>query len=121
YQFTYPDGKELSKDDAAAMAKEFNKEKDDEDELDQLVLPKNAVAVGETWKLQMSAILKQISQEDKLVLDAANASGMGKLVKAYKKDGRQFGVMEFSMELPIKQVGEAGSRLDLKPGAKFTL
>ncbi len=121
YRFLYADGKELSKDDAAPLVKEFAKEKDEEDDLDHMIMPKSAVAEGETWKLQMSNILKQMSQDDKLAFDAAQASGTGKLVRVYTKDGSQFGVMEFTIELPIKQMGDPGSRIDFKSGSSFTL
>jgi hypothetical protein len=89
-------------------------------ELEKLWLPKNAVAVGASWKIDMQKIVIKLANYGALELDAAKSTGQGTLVKAYKKDGRQFGEMEFKMEMPVVTVEqklikfEAGTKLVLE-------
>jgi hypothetical protein len=41
--------------------------------------------VGETWKPEMAALLKKMTEEAQMTFDEANSTATGKLLKAYKK------------------------------------
>jgi hypothetical protein len=121
YHFQIEGGDELTGKDAELLDKEFNKEKDDKSELEKVLLPKKAVRVNETWKIDPEG-LKALSkgEGDEIPVDLDKAVGTGKLVRAYQKDGRQFGVIEFRMDLPLK--GTIGKeKLTVAAGTKMTM
>jgi len=103
YSFTV-DGKELSTEEAADLAKEFDPKKPADEEMDKILLPNKPVAVGESWEVDGKTISKIFGDDEKLAktIDAAETKASGKLVKAFKKDGHQFGSMEFKIEVPLK-------------------
>jgi hypothetical protein len=80
---------ELGDSDLKELADEANKSEGNEDEA---LYPKNAVKVGETWKLPAKEIAKVFKE---LGMDPDTVKGEGKLTKAYKKDGKQWGTMTF--------------------------
>jgi hypothetical protein len=114
--FKIDGGDELDPKDVPNLVKEFKKD-DEAYKLQELFLPKNAVAVGETWKLNKDVVKKLLGNEDGIKSDVEKASATGKLVKAYKKDGKQFGVLQFDFEIPIQSAGG----LQFAQGAKATL
>ena len=120
YRFQLEGGAELPADKAEPLDREFSSGWTDGD---KLVLPGKPVKVSETWNVDTYAaeVAKSV-KKDIFSLDVAKASGTCKLVKAYKKDGRQFGTMELQMELPLKslQLG-TGRPLDLQAGARFAV
>lgn len=121
YQFTSTKGEPLDGPAAAVLAKEFNKKNDDGKELEKLVMPAAAVKVGDSWKIDMAKIAAIFAKEGAMEVDAAKATGQGTLVKAYKKDGRQFGDMKFKMEIPLQTVGKGVEQMKFMPGAKLVL
>lgn len=122
FRFQIEGGKELTGDEARVLAKEFERERQDEDkDFDAMVMPNKPVAEGETWKLDMKAIAEQMEKEAKMKCDGDKASGIGKLLKAYKKDGVQYGEMSFRLELPIKSIEEGAEKLALQPGATLII
>lgn len=121
YGFTYKDGGELDGSALAALKKDFGKKTDSSAEIEKLVLPKSAVKPGESWKIDMAKIVAEIAKDGGMDLDTAKATGKGTLVKAYKKDGRQFGVMAFKMDVPIVSIGKGQGQLKFAAGAKITL
>ena len=68
----------------------------------RLFLPSQPVAVGDTWKVDTAPLLHGFKQDEKVTVK--KAEGTGKLVKVYKKDGRQFGVIEtaIAMEFTVE-------------------
>jgi hypothetical protein len=68
----------------------------------RLFLPLQPVAVGGTWKVDTAPLLHGFKQDEKVTVK--KAEGTGKLVKVYKKDGRQFGVIEtdIAMEFTVE-------------------
>jgi hypothetical protein len=66
------------------------------------MLPKTPVKVGDTWTIDAT---KAFGGTGKLALDADRGTMTGKLVKVYKKGGRQFATMEFVARAPIKSLG----------------
>jgi hypothetical protein len=121
YEFTNAKGEKLDGPAAVALAKEFNKNNDDGKELEKLVMPKGAVKVGDSWKIDMAKIATVFAKEGAMELDTAKATGQGSLVKAYKKDGRQFGDMKFKLEMPLQTVGKGVEQMKFMPGAKVVL
>jgi hypothetical protein len=123
YRFQIEGGDELTGKDAEVLDEEFNKAKDDRSELEQalFLFPKKAVRVNETWKIDPEG-LKALSKREgaEMPLDLDKAGGTGRLVRAYRKDGRQFGVLEFRIEMPLK--GTIGKeKLEVATGTKMTV
>ncbi|HZT83543.1 MAG TPA: hypothetical protein VFA26_25155, partial [Gemmataceae bacterium] len=122
YQFKIEGGEELTGKDAEELNKEFNrKDNTDTEELKKLLIPKAPVAAGGTWKLDMAAVAKELSKGGGPVIDASKAKGTGKLVKAYRKDGKQYGVMEFDLDLPVTEMPIGPMTLPLEAGSKLTI
>ncbi len=121
YTFRIEGGDELTGDDAKQLNKEFNKSKLDDAAMEKLLLPHKAVKVGETWKLDTAAINKALEGEGGLGLHPEKTVGTGKLTRAYKKGGHQFGVIAVHLDLAPKSFGEGGKSLEAEPGAKVVL
>jgi hypothetical protein len=121
YHFRIKDGAELEGDDAKQLDEEFNKDPDEEFDLQKAVLPGKAVAVNGTWKLDMGPLVASFARATKMQIDADKAEGSGKLVKVYDKDGARFGVMELHLDLPLKEMGEGKNKLALEAGSKWTM
>jgi hypothetical protein len=122
YRFQIEGGDELTGKDAELLDKEFSHEKDEKVEMEKILLPRRPVRVNETWKIDPEAFIQAMAKgpEGGLSVDAARAVATGKLSRAYQKDGRQFGVLEFRLDLPLKDtVGK--EKLALEPGARMTV
>jgi hypothetical protein len=119
YHFRVKDGAELEGDDAAQLDEEFNKGSDEE--FLKAFLPGKAVAVNDSWKIDMGPLVTAYARANKLDIDADKAEGKGKLVKVYEKDGARFGVLEVHLELPLKGMGEGNKKLPLQAGSKWTM
>jgi hypothetical protein len=52
-------------------------------------------------------------------LDLDRASAKGKLVRVYRKDGQQHGVLEITVDLPIKAMRDKTGKMTMRPGAAF--
>ena len=101
YHFTV-DGKEMSADDAKPLAKEFSKEGETNEVLMKALLPKNPVKPGDSWNMDMGPFVKDIAKSGEMEIEADKSKGTATLVKAYKKDDKQFGELKVTMDLPIK-------------------
>jgi hypothetical protein len=66
--------------------------------------PKNAVKVGDTWTLPKEA-LGGFLGELKDGADFDKFKGQGKLIKAYTKDGKQWGTLDVALTVPVKKFG----------------
>jgi hypothetical protein len=121
YHFRIKDGEELEGDDARQLNEEFNKDADEEFDLQKAVLPGKAVAVNDSWKLDMGPLATTFARATKMQIDADKAEGSGKLVKVYEKDGARFGVMELHLDLPLKEMGEGKNKLTVQAGSKWTM
>jgi hypothetical protein len=107
YHFTIEGGEELKGKDAESLNRVFNKPNDDDsdnDELDKVFLPKKPVAVNDTWKIDPDELIKAMAKDpqQRLPVDKSKATGKGKLLRAYKKNGRQYGVFDIEVKLPLK-------------------
>lgn len=111
YSFRIDGGDLLDGKDAEELQEEFNKSSLRNLNAD-LVLPKNPVKVGDSWKFDAAPVAKDFNQGGNLTLDETKTSGTGTLLKAYKKNGRQFGVVEFLMNFTVTHL------IDLNNGKK---
>lgn len=93
------DGKPLTGQAADKLDKEFNKKKSDT-EMEDVVLPKKPVKVGDSWDIDAKQLVEAFA-EDGMELDTKKVKGTGKLVKVYDKGGCKNGVMEITIELPL--------------------
>lgn len=90
--------------------------------LQWLLLPGKAVRVGQDWKIDTAALAKAMDAEGEFaVFDPTKSQGTGRLVRAYKKDGRQFGVIEVSVEGTLAAAFLSERRLEVRPGSKAKL
>jgi hypothetical protein len=118
YSFTI-DGKAVEGDSLKLLEEEFNRPK--KGDVRDVMFPKTPVKPGDTWKIPPDELVKELGEEG-LVLDKNKVTAGGTLVKAYKKDGKQFGVIEIVVEGPVTSLGEKVP-LTLKEGkmvVKFT-
>jgi hypothetical protein len=127
YHFTIEDGKELTGKDAELLNRSFNKGGDDsdEDELEKAFLPKKPVKEGDTWTIDAAAIAKAFEKggDQALPVDKEKAAGKGKLLRAYKEDGRQYGDFTIDVDVPLKgdfPLGK-GQTAPIQPGSKMTM
>jgi hypothetical protein len=103
YKFQIEGGKELTGEDAQELDDEFNKERSDM-RANKLYAPNKAVALNEMWKIDPEPFLKGLQKEGGVEVDKGKIVATGKLTKVYEKDGRQFGVLIFHIEAPIKSL-----------------
>lgn len=85
---------------AALLDRELNKV-----DLRELMLPKNAVRVGEAWKIDMAPVAAAWEKMTAMQVDVARSTGSGRLTRACAKDGRRFGALTFRLEMPIAALG----------------
>ena len=122
YVFRIEGGEELTGKDAKELDKEFNRGgRISEEELEKALLPKKAVKVNEEWKIEPAVLVKMFKEDGELELDAEKTSGTGMLARAYKKDGRQFGVLVYRLKLGAKAVREDGKRMPVEPNSAMTI
>jgi hypothetical protein len=117
FTVTVEGDKPIDKADLAELTRKANESEDDRDEV---FLPGKPVKVGDTWKIDGKALAKAFAKTGGL--DPEHSSGVGKLVKAYKKDGRQHGVIEMTLKMAPDKT-PPGVKFDKPPvlEAKITL
>jgi hypothetical protein len=123
YQFRHEGGKEIAGHDAQELDMEFNNRSNDFDFQAMLLmlLPKKDVAPNEEWKIAMAEFLKAFEQATKFVVDADKSRATAMLVRAYKKDGRQFGDVVITLHLPVKSLQTEGAEIVWQPGVLSTI
>jgi hypothetical protein len=121
FHFRIDGGEELKPEEAGLLHEEFNKDPDEEFNLQKAFLPAKAVALNETWNLNLPPLLATYSKATKMQFDEAKSQGTGKLVKVYEKDGARFGVLQLHVELPIKELGDDKKKQAAEPGAKWVM
>lgn len=103
YSFTV-DGKELTGDSLKLLADEFKKS--DEQDSRRAILPQGPVKPGGKWKPDTKEIIKAFGA-DGPTFDKDRITASGTLIRTYKKDGKQFGVMDIVVEGPLANLGES--------------
>jgi hypothetical protein len=121
YHYRYASGGDINGHAAKWLDKEF---KDDEEKSDvdfeQLLLPTKAVAVGESWKISMTELVKDLEKKG-IKVQADKSTGTGTLLKAYKKDGRQFGDLHFKLDFPLKSLKVKDSEISFQLGSTIVI
>jgi len=98
------DGKAVEGEAREILNREFNEPRG-------LITPNKPVKPGETWKLDANQFGLNLGKRDSFQLDTTKLESVGKLVKAYQTDGKQFGVFEAKLSAPITALD---SQNDLK-------
>lgn len=120
YHFSMDDGKELTGEDAGHLVQAFGEKKPSDEEMDKLLLPEKPVAEGESWTIDAKKFAALLGGDEKVAqtFNLEKSKAGGKLVKAYKKDGKQFGVLEYTIEMPMSKLE---GKLPCKDGSKMEL
>jgi hypothetical protein len=71
--------------------------------LTERLVPKKPVKVGGSWEITSKG-LQQLASVFGDVDTSLKCKAEGKLVKAYKKDGKQFGVVAIDLSLALEEV-----------------
>lgn len=113
-------GKALKESDAPDLYKKFNKKDETQN---QDFLPTEAVKVGAGWKVaaEKAERLFKSMGDDKLKVDVKKSSIEGKLLKAYKKDGAQFGVIELTLTVVITDIDLNGQMVKTSADSKMVM
>ena len=115
YSFTV-DGAAVTGESLKLLEDEFNKP--DQKDTREVMFPKAPVKPGDTWKIEPAELIKAIGSGGP-TFDKDKVTASGTLVKAYKKDGKQYGVIDFVFDAPVTGFGEK-SPLTVKDG-KMTM
>jgi hypothetical protein len=118
YHFRFEGGDELTGDNAQYLDREFNRAGNRALDWKKLLLPSQEVEVGATWQIDTQALARQWERGIGMEIDAAKATASGTLRRVYQKDGRRFGVLELSLELPLTAFDRA-RKLPLLPGSRM--
>jgi hypothetical protein len=123
YEFRIDGGEALMGPEARLLAEEFNKTPEDEPDLQKAALPQKAVAVNESWQIDMAPFASTYAKATQLPIIAARSEGTGKLVRVFTKDGVRFGVIALHLEMPLKEgeVGKEGNKMTLQAGGKWVV
>jgi hypothetical protein len=117
--FQIVDGETLEGDDIKELNEEFNK--GGAGKLIALFLPRKAVKLNEPWTFDVGLLVKEFTKEGKIDIDAAKSTGSGKLVKAHQKNGKQFGIMELTITLPVTHLINDGNKTPTKEKSNLTI
>jgi hypothetical protein len=114
------DGKALEPKDQGTLPRDFDPKRPSEEESEKIFLPGKPVAAGETWNVDAKTVLHSMSGKEQATkaFDIDKAKAVGKLSKTYKKNGALFGVIEFELTSPLKELRPG---LPCKEGATLTL
>jgi hypothetical protein len=73
---------------------------------DQAILPTKPVKVGDKWAVDIKALAKGLAKDGGLEIDVEKTKGDVTLTKAYQKEGAQFGVLDVTIKLSVKSLGD---------------
>jgi hypothetical protein len=96
------DGKAVTGDALRILEDEFNRA--GTGEVRDIMFPKKPVQPGEPWKVDAKELVKALGEQGPTFAEGG-ISADGRLVKAYKKGGKQFGVIEFNFAAPLTSLG----------------
>jgi hypothetical protein len=111
------DGKPVSSEAEQFLNEEFSGKKDDD--AFEMLLPKEAVKPGDTWKVDLAKVAK--SMEENMTIDIEKSKGTGKLVKTYKKGDATFGQFDVTIDLAVTRFGSGAQAFPVKPGATIAI
>jgi hypothetical protein len=122
YKFRIVGGEELNAAEARELHEEFNNERP---QLPRVaaswLLPKAPVRPGESWAVDPTLFLQDLSKPDNVKLQTGKVTATGKLLRAYRKEGRQHGVIEVRIDVPITSFVSAGAEKVKVKASKLTV
>ncbi len=68
----------------------------------EAIIPTKPVKVGDKWAVDVKLLAKSLGKDKGPEIDPDKSKGEVTLTKAYKKDGRQFGVIEMTVNVAFK-------------------
>lgn len=115
------DGKAVEPDDIKDVSRSFDT-KSAQPQTEDFV-PAEPVKVGAGWTVPGEKTEKLFASlgAEQMKIDAKKSAITGKLLKAYKKDGAQFGVMEFTITVVITEVDIGGQFAKAADGSKMVI
>jgi len=119
--FNFADGEEVQGADAAFLKDEYGGGNDGDDgSLEKALLPKNPVAVGDTWQGDMQRLAEDFGK-DKLTIDVKKSTATCKLLRIYKKGDMTYGVLDLKLNMIITDLGKADPNLRLAKDATMNI
>lgn len=119
YQFQIEREGQLTGPASHLLQKEFNAPK--AFDIQRMVLPTKPVQVNERWKLDMKRIASTWEKGTKMSVNLTACSGVGQLVKVYEKEGHEFGVLQFHLEMPLQSIGPVDQGAKMLTGSKVVM
>jgi hypothetical protein len=86
--------------------------------LSLVFMPTKEIAVGDTWQIDPAKLVQALNSK---AIDAAKSTGQGKLIKTYKKDQRQYGVVAFDLDVAVTSYGPHQLQDPLHQHLKLTI
>ena len=116
------EGNPLGAKSAPELAKEFSDKKASQPK-DEEFLPDGPVKVGGGWQVPAAKSEKMFKMlgEDSMKFDAKKSTITGKLLKAYKKDGVQYGVIELTFTVFVTEMDIGGQFVKTAPVSKMVI
>lgn len=110
--------KSVTEKDLAELAQQVNRKGDEQI---SLLLPKKAVEINQTWQVEKKGLITLLGKEMEKMANLDQATATGKLVKAYQKGQQQWGVIELTISIPMRQLGPFPLKKSIPMNAKFVL
>jgi hypothetical protein len=129
HRFRFEDGRELTAKEAEELVDEFQNKAKPRLDLDELIA-RDTVRLGDTHQINPRLLVKVFTPlVGARLIDEFQPKGEWKLVRAYRKDERQYGVIELRITLPLQELTsfvrtktkQPGERLFMKPGATLRI
>ncbi len=119
YQFSV-DGKVLEERDAPELYKSFKKNNRPNP---REFMTREAVKIGADWKVPAAESAKMFKalNDDRMKIDAEKSTIEGKLVKAYKRGGAQFGAIELTITVAVTEIDLNGQSFKTTADSKVVL
>jgi hypothetical protein len=71
------------------------------------LLPENPIRVNQTWELSGDKLARSLNMVAPMPVDPDKATGTGKLLRVYEKNGHRFGQIELNITLPAGSTPQA--------------
>jgi hypothetical protein len=119
FSFQIIDGEAVEGEDARELQEEFNK--GHAGKMVELFTTRKSVKLNESFTFDVAGLVKDFMKDGKLEIDAAKSTGVAKLAKVYQKNGKQFGVMEMTVTLPVTHFNHEDNKKPTKEGSKIVI
>jgi hypothetical protein len=117
FAFLLPGGGELSGPGVQHLERDFNERSGQVG--DRYFMPRKPVRVGESYAIDAGPLVKDLAASGKAKFDEAQAKAQGTLQRAYKKDGRLYGVIVFTVEIPVTSIVVSGDTMTPVKDSRF--